>query len=287
MKTYLIVTLLLFSVGCAHAPNSDRPSKESMEPPTTNVAFMGPISLTLKSEKGRKELTVNCSETVTESFEDKNILHKRIEVLDFRVQTLTKEILPNGNLRQDITTTKRDGPGSLHDLAYPELGEVLDMELTPKGKVIKAGKYPPESLFYLPSIPLPDHPVKQNEEWVSTNTWKSETSGAPLTVDLHEKVIGFKKCGSHNCANIVVTGAVLFPKLPSKSKFSHLISGRFLFDPESGLVPWSEFLSEEEVNAVGAKALVHGRLRSELLEPRGYRTINREEPTCPYENKAE
>jgi hypothetical protein len=283
MKIHIIafgsLLTLVLTAACAHAPQVTEP------PPVTS--FTGAVNLLLKSVKGRKELTSNCSHTVTETFEDKGILHKRIEIIDFMVETLTKEVLANGNLRQDTTTIKRDGPGSLHDLAYPELGEVLDLELTPTGKVLKAGKYPPGSLFYLPSIPLPDHAVKQNEDWFTSNTWKSEVSGAPLSVELHQKITGIKKCGEHSCFNIVVTGEVHFPKLPSKTKFSHLIRGRYLFDGESGLVPWSEFLSDEELQGGAARAVVHAKLRSELVEPRGYRTINREEPTCPFENTVE
>ena len=281
-KLISVGSLLWILCSCAHTPQP-----KIAELPTENTSFEGAISLALKPQKGQVEMTVNCSHAVTETYEQTNILHKRIEDLDFKVRTTTKNILPNGNLLQDTETIKRDGPGSLHDLAYPELAEVISMEIDPQGKVVKAGNYPKDSLFYLPSIPLPDHPVKQGEEWVSSNSWKSPGSDASLTVELRLKAVGKKRCGDHLCVNIVVTGSVTFPKLPSKSHFEHGITGRFLFDQERGLVPWSEFLSEEQVKALGGRAVVHSKLRSELVEPRGYRTINREEPACPFATSAE
>jgi hypothetical protein len=234
--------------------------------PTENLNFDGTVDLQIKPEKGQKELTNNCSDIVTET---------------------TKEILANGNLVQDNETVQRDGPGSLRDLAYPELGEVLQVELTPKGLVQRAGNYPKDSIFFLPSIPLPDHPVKEGEEWISRSDWRAPNAPVPLTVELKLKAVGKKQCGEHVCINVLVKGKVDFPVLKKmKTEFTHTITGRFLFDPEKGLVPWSEFASEERVQGKEVQAVVHSKLRSELVEPHGYRTLNREEPACPFETTA-
>jgi hypothetical protein len=292
MESYKCTILFLFCfislVNCAQNPT--KPAKLTQAPlrieaPTVNQPFEGTVTLALKAENGQREVTQNCSKVVTETFDRGQILRQRTEELDFQVLTVTTGKLPNGNLLQNIETIQRDGPGSLHDLAFPEEGEVIPMEVTPQGNVMKAGRYPKDSLFYLPSIPLPDHPVKMNEDWVLKNNWKSETSGASLVVDLHLKAIGKKTCGTHTCVNVVVNGEVHFPALKSKTHYTHKITGRFLIDVEKGLVPWSEFGSEEQVQAAGAQALVHSKLRSELFEPPGYRTANHEEPACPFENK--
>jgi len=282
MKKQIFITLatLILAVGCVQKPLVS-------EKPPENLNFDGVVDLKIKPEKGQKEVTTNCSHVVTETYEDKSVLHQRIEDLDFKVKTVTREILPNGNIVQDNETIQRDGPGSLRDLAYPELGEVLQVELSPKGQVQRAGNYPKDSIFYLPSIPLPDHAVREGEEWVSKNTWRAPNAPVSLLVELKLKAVGKKQCGEHTCVNVLVSGEVHFPVTKEiKTTFSHTITGRFLFDQEKGLVPWSEFASLEQVQGKEVQAVVHSKLRSELVEPRGYRTPNREEPTCPFETTA-
>jgi hypothetical protein len=281
MKLIFILLVMIVSLSCATKgvnPNS--------EPSVKAEPLKYPVILVFRGEKGREEFNVNCSLSVTEASENSDILRKRYENLDFKTKTVTKKILQNGDLIQDISTIQRDGPGSLHDLAYPEEGETIEMEIDSFGNVVKAGNYPKNSLFYLPSIPLPTHPVKLNEEWISTSHWQSDTTGIALTVSLKLKVIGEKPCGEHICANVDVTGDVLAPQpKSSKQRFKHHITGRFLFDVKSGLVPWSEFGSDEQLLGEGAKLAVHSKLRSELVQPPGYRTINHEEPGCPFETK--
>ena len=59
-------------------------------------------------------------------------------------------------LLQKIETLSREGVGLLHDLAFPEPGEIIDMEMSPEGTgYVKAGHFPKNSLFYLPPVPLP------------------------------------------------------------------------------------------------------------------------------------
>jgi hypothetical protein len=143
-------------------------------------------------------------------------------------------------------------------------------------------------LFFIPAIPLSRNPVKTGDTWDTHNTWKTDPGKIELTVDLHAKMLGQKPCGDHMCANIDVTGVVHMPgNLEKRNHFEHKITGRFLFEPARGLVPWSQFESDEQLQGEEVQVVVHSVLRSELIEPLGYRTAGREEPSCPFETKAE
>jgi hypothetical protein len=274
----------IFNQGCAHQVVSESPVKR---PPLPS-----PLSLKLISEKGRQELTVNCSESVSESYVQDQIREKKIESLDFRVQTTTTDVKAGAKgeeiLKQTVVTIEKDGDGLLHDYAYPEPGENLELEFTSNGKVLKAGAYPKESVFFLPAVPLPEKNIQVGDVWSNTNTWKSEVNGMPLKVNMISKFVGPKACGKATCAEVEVSGVLHMPdKLEKETGFTHSIKGRYLFEPRQGLLVWSEFLSNEQLRGKGVRAVLHSTLRSELTEPPGFRTEGHGEPSCPFETKEE
>jgi hypothetical protein len=291
VHVWALTLCLIFSQGCSHG--SKHPISDVVKPtvwpaPITFRPLEEPVTLKMSGEVGRVEVVNNCSIAITRTFADGEIRHKKVESVDFKVQTATTKALKNSNIKQTVQTTWKDGFVNLHDLAYPELGESMDVEITPLGEVVRAGNYPKTSIFYLPSLPLPKKPVKTGDEWKSEHAWKSEENGLPLTVNLTSKYVGSKPCGDFSCAEITVKGEVHMPaKIEQKNGFTHKLSGRFLFEPKRGLPVWAEFGSEEEIQAGGARAEVRSTLRSELALPLGYRTTDRGEPSCPLETKEE
>jgi hypothetical protein len=248
-----------------------------------------PVSMKLVGVVGREEISSNCSVSVSKSFSSDQILHKRVETVDFKTRMLTKTILENsGNLIQILNIISKKGTSSLHDLAYPELGEEIEFEFTPSAVVKHAGMYPKSSLFFVPPLPLPSRAVRENDNWELKSGWISEVGGLPLNLVMHAKFIDQKPCGEHMCMNIGVEGVVhLRADIEKKNGFGHAVSGRFLFEPVAGLLSWSEFVSDEHLQTEGAQAEVHSVLRSELVSPQGYRTVSREEPACPLEKVGE
>ncbi|MDZ4677850.1 MAG: hypothetical protein SGI74_10125 [Oligoflexia bacterium] len=287
-----LIGCLFFSQACSHKPIPEVKTQSPQILSESSVVKFRPLEdpVTLKNsgEPGRVELVNNCSLAITRTFDKEEIRHKKIEAVDFKVQTTTTKVLKNSNIIQNIQTIWKDGFVNLHDLAYPELGEIMEVESTRSGEIKKAGNYPKTSIFFLPPLPLPKKPVNVGEEWKSEHSWKSEENGLPLKVSIVSKYLGSKQCGDFACAEISVKGEVHMPAaIEKKNGFMHKLSGRFLFEPKRGLLVWAEFGSDEAISAGGARAEVRSTLRSELILPLGYRTTDRGEPTCPIETKEE
>ncbi len=247
-----------------------------------------PMELKLKGETGRIELLDNCSQSVTKTFMLGDLRHKRIENVSFKVKTITKETLANSDIKQEVQTVFKEGGVNLHEMAYPEFGESIEMILTPNCQVTKAGRYPKNSLFFLPPLPLKKGEVKIGDSWQMENSWQSENGHLTLTAKIQTEFKSLKTCGVNQCAELIVTGEVHMPEIvEKKNDFSHKLNGRFLFDPNRGLLVWSEFGSVEHLNSRGALVEVRSVLRSHLLEPQGYHIASREEPSCPLESTEE
>lgn len=286
-NVFLLAACLGLSQACSHKPPAEVPDPKAV-PANSPAIPNSPLVLKLVGEMGREEVTKNCSVSVTTTYADGQIQRKKVEGVDFDVKTSTTHVDKKGNLTQNVQILSKDGYVDLHDLAYPELGEKMDMTLTPDAQVKKAGRYPKTSIFYVQTIPLVTKAVKPGDEWEAESSWLSDTGGVELKSKMNVKFAGWKTCGDHVCAEIVSHGDVhMPPKVEKRNGFVHKLSGRFLFDPARGLVTWSEFASDEQLQAEGARAVVHSVLRSYLVEPHGYHTANREEPACPLETKEE
>lgn len=276
----ITLCLLATQVGCAHKAKVETP----IQPPPP---LKGPLVLELKAAPGRKEIAAQCSEATT-SFSEKGALRrKRIESVDFKSLTKNKGIVEENGLKgisQELKVIEKKGNVNLRDLAYPEEGETLDFILTPQGQVLKAGDYPKNSLYYVPSIPLPEHPVDIGNRWDKVSKWRSLNNDIELTATLHSELMGFKPCGNHNCAVVKVFGQIEMPKAITKTnKFSHLVEGQYLFEPESGILVWAEFTSREKLIQGSETLDVVSSLRSSLLEPAGYFMPSPEFQACPFE----
>ncbi len=239
------------------------------------------VAMKILVEKGRVEVTSNCEVSVIKAYEDGELRHKRMEASDFKVRTITLPISTAKEIVQTEETFFKDGQMDLHDLAFPEIDEKILFSFTPDAHVLKVAGYPPKSIFYVQAIPLPPGPVKLGQEWVSESSWEAN-EGVALTTKIKGKFESWKTCGTHQCAEISVSGVVHMPdKLEKASGFEHRITGRFLFEPLRGLIPFSQFVSDERMQGTGAQAAVKSTLRSILIQPPGYYTANHEELNCP------
>jgi hypothetical protein len=271
----LLLSLALFLPNCTTTATK-----------VTNVPQQEVISLKLSPGLGQVEVTSNCYVTSTKSFINGEIRAKKIETTDFKTQVTT--IKTGKEIRQLIETIAKDGGASLHDLAYPELNEQIDLTLEPSGKVLKAGHYAKDSIFYIPALPLPDKPVKTGDQWEVENTWVESSAKLKLTSKIKSKFVEYTTCGDHQCVLIEFTGTMDAPeKLKKEMNFEHKLTGRFLFDPVLSLVPYAFFEADERLQEKGGQVVVKSRLRSILLQPPGYHTINREEQLCPSETMEE
>ena len=206
------------------------------------------VVIQFKARAGDSTETRYASSAHTRLYSDAQLTRETHESVDFTVRTKTVAVGERAFTTVSETTYK-DGRVGLHDLAFPELHEQIEFITQPDGTILKAGSYPPQSLFFVPSIPIPDRPVAVGDTWTMEKTWASAREGLPLTLDVVAILKEIVPCETNQyCADIEVSGHVTLgvpPNVPG-ARFSSRVWGRTLFSLSRGDVLWSEMRSQED-----------------------------------------
>jgi hypothetical protein len=235
----------------------------------------GPVELKLGIKKGQVSKTFYHSNSAVEDFEDGQKVRFHEESTDFLEATEIIDAREN-QLVVRTQTLEKDGTGSLHDFAFPEMDEQIDFVYSRDAKVLRAGPYPKESIFYLPPLSLPDHPVDIGDTWEMNHVWVSSNDGLPLHLNMVTIFKDVVSCGSFGrCADFEVSGLVdiLSEKLNSSAKFDSHMSGRILFSLDRGDVIWSEVRSEEHLKSKSTEMKVKSCMSSQMRSEKGVERV--------------
>jgi hypothetical protein len=273
----IIVLSVLLCIGCAQrGAKQDDDTSTRKEPGPRSQGIAGPIRLELKLTPGRVEKSKFESVVQTRRFEKGQLLAERVETTDFATKlTHVSSQGPTGPFLYRAKTISKDGMAELHDLAFPELGESIDLLVSPQGDVLSAGIYPKESIFYVPSLSLPTTPVQVGDTWSLQRRWYSLKGGLPMQFDIVSIFKNVFACGKSVCAEIEVSGTVgvapADPKAPAQlTSVASMVSdlrGRYLFDVQSGTVLWSHILNTERLVSGDWKIDVRSCIVEALDEP--------------------
>lgn len=243
----------------------------------------GEIDFYFKPEEGRKETIRIVSKTHSRSYSQKQILHERQEIVEFSVRNTVKQVEAGSGLRSiEVETIAKDGPQDLYDLGFPELGESIDYIFNTKGEVRKAGNFPSNSIFFIPAVSLPKRPVAVDETWTMQKDWISLRNGLPMTVDVLTIFKAVYACGKgQRCAELEISGEVRVPEsLRKKAKVQSYISGRLLYNLDSGAVVWSD-IRNKDLLGVDADQVESSSCTEAVLEaPAEERWPWRPKPNC-------
>jgi hypothetical protein len=239
---YIFILILAagFSGGCSSVRKSSVEGKA--------------MRIELKGAPGTSTETRYHSNANVKTFSDGQLLRDKQEIVDFTTVTKIKAFDPEDKvLRFTVRTTEKDGAVELHDLAFPEKFEEIDYTVRTDGTVLKAGKYPPQSLFFVPSLPVPKNDVQVGDTWVMEHTWYSSRDAIPLRLEVVGILKGIIPCAGQSCADIEVSGGVRLVNAATaeSARFESRVWGRLLYSPDRGDIVWSEMRSQEEM-AVGA-----------------------------------
>lgn len=245
-----------------------------------------PPAVTLKL-KPFSETTAYYSHADIKIFEEDQLIRSRDEVVTFSVKSDAALLDPKSGRFELLTKTiARDGSGNLRELGFPELGEEIRFELTPQGEVLKAGDYPKDSLFFVPSVPIPSRTVSVGETWRLLHSWVGAENNLPLTVDLVAILKALYTCGNRKCADIEVSGEVKSEVLNhSSSKFKSEISGRLVFDLDLGVLVWSLVRNTQDFVSQKNRVFVRSCLISVLSDPKEFRWSNGNDIFCNAKSK--
>ncbi|MGE4132847.1 MAG: hypothetical protein AB7F86_14500 [Bdellovibrionales bacterium] len=231
-----------------------------------------------KGKAGDVNLTRYFSTSQTKTYAGEQLVKDRTESVEFDVENRVLDVDPKGNIRYEARTTEKDGMVELHDLAFPELGEKIEFLVTPMAQVLRAGSFPPESLFFVPSLPIPKEPVRIGDSWPLEYTWASAHGGIPLRLQIVAILKDLKRCEEKDlCAKIEISGSVQLVAPPTaNARFTSRLSGTMLFNLDRGDVIWS--LTHGEENMISEQERVN--VRSCMMGVMQVKGQMKAEPTC-------
>lgn len=269
MKHILRITILFMAMSGLISCSTSQ--KETLEP----------ISLNLEGVPGHKDIYTVYSQTLVENVSPDKLLHQKIETVKFDVATEIEKVdNKNSTIAVETTTTKKDGSLSLTDMAYPELDEAIDFIFDKRGRVLHAGKYSPDTIFFVSPLPLPDRPVKVGDTWAYETEWITQDSRIPMKIQLVMVLKKALKCyNKEYCAEVEWSGRVFSEEL--KLPIISQITGYTLYRPKTGSQIWTWSRNEEEMEMQGVKMKVSTCLQSILKSEKS--KINpyaNREPTC-------
>jgi hypothetical protein len=280
----VLVSCVTIFAGCANFPRGS--SVENGD--TTSEGPQGlqekqPLFLRLKGVAGRKEKSWYYSASTAETLEDGQIVRRKEEAVAFTVESRFKSPA-GGVIVFDAETIEKDGQVDLHDLAFPELNELIEMKLKESGEVLQAGFYPPTSVFFVPPVPLPQEAVLIGDTWTIQHEWISMKNGVPLRADLTLIFKGLHQCGKGRCAELEISGevAIIDAKL-KEVKFQNEISGRLLFSIDQGTVVAMRVANKEAMLMGNSFLRVFSCMVGQIADPpivvQGFKIMN--EPCIP------
>lgn len=251
---------LLALTACASAPHKTQPES---------------IRIELRGQAGASTETRYHSHANVKTYSESQILRDKQEVVDFTTITKIRSFDPATKLLSyTVRTTEKDGTVSLHDLAFPEKNEEIDFIAKTNGIVIKAGSYSPQSLFFVPAMPVPGEEVRVGDTWTMEHTWFSAADNIPLKLDIVGILKAIVPCAGTICADIEVSGSVKLVRsaTTANARFDSRVWGRILYSPSRGDIVWSEMRSQEEMNVGADQMSVLSCMVSETKISGRYRT---------------
>lgn len=271
----------LLTVGCAGAPSKTGDILPTGVSGFEPVEVTGTVDLKLKGEPKSTDVVEYHHIASSRAYEAGELRQEKSEAIEFTSESTTLKADAD-RLTQAIRITKKDGTIDLHDFAMPELGESLELTTNTKGKVLKAGDWPTNSIFYVPAVSLPDVPVEVGDTWTMQATWLSLAEMVPYELDMVSILKGFVRCGTGTCADIEVNGNVgMQGALKQALVFRSEWRGRQLFSLEQGTVVWSRVNLEETLASDKVHRTVRSCLEAVLKEPRANSIVSEAtKPQC-------
>lgn len=234
---------------------------------TGEIVLENPQRILLGGQSGRKERFWYYSSSVVETHETSQLVRRKEEGVEFTVESRFKPA-KDGEIVFDEETIEKDGQVRLHDLAFPELNEVIEFTMKQRGEILKAGAYPSSSIFFVPTVPLPSEAVKVGDTWPFHHEWISMSSGVPLSVDLAVIFKSAYRCGDEKCALMEISGKVdLLGAIGPALIFSSDISGFMLFAIDSGTLLATRVANQETMMKDEVLMKVKSCMVGVLIEP--------------------
>ncbi len=220
----------------------------------------------LKGRPGDVVETRYVSKSDSKNYHQGQITKEKEEVVEFTLVERVKAVdVVKDQITVESTSKDKDGIVDLHDLAFPEVDEVIEYVYATDARVLKAGTYPEWSVFYVAPLPLPKNEVRVGDTWEMNDEWRSLKNGIPLQVSLVAILKELKKCGPHTCAEIEISGDVgLVGAPPDEIQFISEVKGMVTFNVDRGIPVASNIESNEDLRMANDQTVVKSTIESKV-----------------------
>lgn len=201
-------------------------------------------------------------------YNQEGLIRERTEGADFVVLTRYVEYDSAKDMWQVVSmTSQKDGPVELADLGFPEKNERLDYVIDSYGRVYKAGKHEPQSLFFIPSFPYPQKGAEPNKPWVYEHDWITK-KGLSMKLKVTATLVDRGACyqSVESCWIVDMKGEVIPPQELLQKKFSSTFNGRVWINEKTNLVVQSWTAAKEMMQDENDRIEVNSCLSSQSLE---------------------
>lgn len=282
LPSLLLAQAALLGACASKAPKNSKPDYKPQAAALESLKLEAPVELRLKADANRVEKVGYFHRSRSRSFEDNQVRTQKDETLEFVSQATTIKIeADKDRFTQVLTTSGKLGGGNLNDFAMPEVGEKLEVTANSRGKILKSGDYPDNSIFFVSPISLPEAAVSVGDTWTMQANWLSLGELVPYRLDMLSILKGFWKCGKNRCAEIEISGEVgLQGPIAQSMSFKSLWRGRIYFDIDAGTVVWSRVDSEESFSSGNVRRDVSSCLEAVLTEPEDVKIPGVSKATC-------
>lgn len=278
MRLVLLVSILILQVSCSHTQVGTIPiSGGSIENSTR-------VHLGLRGKVGSTDKLELYSKTVSQNITPDKLLRQTEESVYFKLSQKTTQVDDKKNVHQSLVTTFKEGSLNLHDMAYPELNEVMPFVFDSEGKVVSVGNFQEGSLFYVSPLPLPNKEVSVGDTWPYETTWWSEQSNTMMKIEILFVLKKILKCFKDElCVAIAWSGKVspessvkkpIEPMLPKL--FESKLQGYSILRLETGTQIWSYIKNSESLKIEDVDLKVYSCIKSVLDDP----AVKKEKPYC-------
>lgn len=266
MKLLNLLRVVIFSVGSLIVScSSIQESSVSKINNTLDSIFLG-----LQGSNNIEEHLVFSSSHI-QTYSNNQILHERIESVEFKTVTETRP-RNETSFFMTIKTLSKDGPTPLSEMAYPEVGEQIQYIISNDSSILKAGEFPKQSLYFIPQLPLPNKVLNPGQTWTYEHIWVSSDIAAPLKLEIVFILKNILDCEQSQCISLEYSGKISQIEkstIPLKSS----LKGTMIYDLKNSQIVQSYQINEEELSVEGTRVV--GKSCSETLNSR----LNRK-PSC-------
>lgn len=243
---------------------------------TKSMHLTKPQSIELKNEiliehssvKANVEKQKFLSISKSKTLENSQPIKDKIEEVEFVSSLTTIEADPQKKIyTYKVETSDKNGTVNLSELAVPEPGEVMDLVLNANAEVLKAGQYPRESMYFVPSVSLPKKAVKIGDTWENEYTWLSASNALPIKLNLTSILKAAYACASQTCLEIEISGQISIPKnIYQNTSFESEILGRMILLSHNASIVWSKVYNRESTQIGNLEVEVQSCLMAKQIE---------------------